>query len=407
MSALAHELDHLYARAGKGIRLGLEPMRAACSEFGHPEHGPAYVHVAGTNGKGSVCAMIEHGLRRAGCKTGLYTSPHLFRFAERIRVDGEPIDDEALSSVLESVRVGAPELSFFEAATLAAFLAFRRSNVDVVVLEVGLGGRLDATNVISSHEVSAITSIGFDHTDRLGDDLAAIAREKASIAREGRPMVLGKLPQRARAAAWETAAELGAVPSASGDDREIDELADRADIALAGKHQKENARVAAACMKRLSIPSKSIKEALSEVSWPARLQRVRYDDVDLLVDSAHNADGARALARYLRGEPPPLGGRHLVFGAMADKAWPNMIDALDEDWASAHAVAPPGRQAADPADLARALSGHAHRSVAEALEAAARAARPDGEIVVTGSIFLCASVLAHVTGAPCDPPIAL
>ena len=202
-AALSRALHDLYARVPLGMRLGLDAMRAACTRAGNPELSFEVAHVAGTNGKGSTCAMVESMARAAGKKTGLYTSPHLCRFAERIRIDGEPISDETLADVLDRALDLGPELSFFEAATLAAFLAFRDANVDVAVVEVGIGGRLDATNVVARPRVTAITRVALDHMDRLGDTLESIAREKAGIAKPGVAMVLGPMAHNVRAAALE------------------------------------------------------------------------------------------------------------------------------------------------------------------------------------------------------------
>ena len=161
---LEDALARLYARIPLGMRLGLDPMRAACARLGHPERAFESVHVAGTNGKGSVCAMVESIARAAGLKTGLFTSPHLCRFAERIQIGGEPLDDATLTETLDRALDGAPELSFFETATLAAFLAFRDAKVDIAIVEVGIGGRLDATNVLPRPRAAAITRIALDHT---------------------------------------------------------------------------------------------------------------------------------------------------------------------------------------------------------------------------------------------------
>src|SRR5580704_6647193 len=196
------------------MRLGLEPMREACARFGNPERAFESVHVAGTNGKGSVCAMVESIARAAARRTGMFTSPHLCRFAERIRIAGEPLDDATLEDTLDRALDGAPELSFFETATLAAFLAFREANVDFAIVEVGIGGRLDATNVLPRPRAAAITRIALDHTDRLGPTLVEIAREKAGIAKAGLDLVVGPLPADARAAVDEVARSLGATTTA-------------------------------------------------------------------------------------------------------------------------------------------------------------------------------------------------
>src|SRR5690606_39029355 len=167
--------QRLYGLTGRGRELGLERMQAACERFGNPERSFRAVHVAGTNGKGTVCAFLSNMLRAAGQKVGLYTSPHLCRFAERIRIDGMPIDDDTLARLIHEVMDRAPELSFFETATLVAFLAFREAGVETAVLEVGLGGRLDATNVIPPPALAIITRVAFDHKAELGDTLAKIA----------------------------------------------------------------------------------------------------------------------------------------------------------------------------------------------------------------------------------------
>src|SRR5580704_9905964 len=200
------------------MRLGLEPMREACARFGHPERAFESVHVAGTNGKGSVCAMVESIARAAGKRTGMFTSPHLCRFAERIQVAGEPLDDATLSATLERALDGAPELSFFETATLAAFLAFREAGVDLAIVEVGIGGRLDATNVLPRPRAAAITRVALDHTDRLGTSLVEIGREKAGIAKAGLDLVLGPMPEDVRAAIDAVAYAHGATTTTVGDE---------------------------------------------------------------------------------------------------------------------------------------------------------------------------------------------
>src|SRR5687768_8100828 len=185
-------------------------MEAACALFGNPERSFAAVHVAGTNGKGTVCAFVASIARAGGVRAGLYTSPHLSRFAERIQIDGVPIDDSALVRVLNQVMDQAPDLTFFEVATLTAFLAFREAGVQLAVLEVGLGGRLDATNVIPPPRVAAITRIAFDHKEELGDTLAKIALEKAAVIKPGSAVVLGKLHPEARAVIEARVTEVGA-----------------------------------------------------------------------------------------------------------------------------------------------------------------------------------------------------
>ncbi|WP_267888146.1 bifunctional folylpolyglutamate synthase/dihydrofolate synthase, partial [Sorangium cellulosum] len=217
MSSAAPRLPALLAalgqRAPRGMVLGLDRVREALAALGDPHAGLAAVHVAGTNGKGSVCAMVESIAREAGLRAGLYTSPHLSRFAERIRIGGEMIGDAALEAALSAAleRVPSP-LTFFEALTVAAFVAFRDAGVDLAILEVGLGGRLDATNVIAAPLCTAITSIAFDHEALLGPTLADIAREKAGILKPGAPAVLGPLDPEADAAIESAAQAVGAGP---------------------------------------------------------------------------------------------------------------------------------------------------------------------------------------------------
>src|SRR4051794_2193757 len=196
--ALRSRLEQIQARVPRGIVFGLERVNAALAELGDPHLDLACVHVAGTNGKGSTSAMVESIARAAGLRTGLYTSPHLCRFAERIRLDGEPIDDDAFAAALDRVLGGCrADLTVFESLTIAAFVAFHDAGVELAVIEVGLGGRLDATNAIRAPLCTAITSIGLDHTEYLGPTIADVAREKAGILKPGAPAVLGPMPEEA------------------------------------------------------------------------------------------------------------------------------------------------------------------------------------------------------------------
>lgn len=402
-SVLARALGNLYARIPMGMRLGLEPMRSACAAHGHPERSFRAVHVAGTNGKGSVSAMVESIARAHGMRTGLYTSPHLCRFAERIRVDGEPIDDRALAPLLARVLDAAADLSFFEAATLAAFLAFREARVDVAVVEVGIGGRLDATNVLPAPAAAAITRIALDHADRLGSTLIDIAREKAGIAKPGLDIVLGPIPPDLRRVIDRVARDNGATTSSSSDATIPDILA------LAGDHQRDNARIASILGGRIGASSDAVARGLATVAWPARLERIG----PCLLDAAHNPDGAAALARYVRGmglEPDRV---TLVFGTLADKDWRAMLSTLAPLATTRIYVAPQGaaRAAADPRAMASTHAGMVAASVDAALAAAgvdAALAEAGGPLVVVcGSIGLVGQIRAKLCRLPCDPPVAL
>lgn len=402
-STLATALQTLDARIPLGMRFGLGPMSEACARFGHPERAFEVAHIAGTNGKGSVSALVDAMARADGRRVGLYTSPHLGRFAERIRIDGAPLDDEALAPLLLEVLDGAPDLSFFEAATLAAFVAFRAAKIELAVLEVGLGGRLDATNVVPPPRVGAITRIALDHMNYLGPTVVDIAREKAGIAKPGMPIVLGPMdPNVLRAIEEVTAAAGATLVDAMTDERAL-ELVARARLRLAGAHQRENARVAVVVAKRLGIGEAACLAGAEAAEWPGRLERIDAGDGPYLLDGAHNPDGALALAAHLASEGPVT----LVFGALADKDWPAMIDALAPCATHRVYVAPGGRAPADLQALAKRHPGDVTDTVDAALARARTLAGPAGLVVVAGSLFLVGEARAKLLSLPRDPPVAL
>jgi dihydrofolate synthase/folylpolyglutamate synthase len=404
VSSLSDALSRLYARIPLGMRLGLEPMRAACARAGHPEAAFPSVHVAGTNGKGSVCAMVEAIARAQGSTTGLYTSPHLCRFAERIRIDGEPVSDPVLTALLERALEAGPDLSFFETATLAAFLAFRDAAVDVAVLEVGMGGRFDATNVIPVPRAAGITRIALDHTERLGTTLVEIAREKAGIAKPGLRLVVGPMARDVRAAIDAVADAHGAW-TMSIEDEPVG-LLPWTRIGLAGEHQKENARLAAVLGARIGASTGAIEEGLADVKWPGRLERIG----NVLLDAAHNPDGAEALAAHLRSLAVPPAEVALVFGTLGDKDWAPMLDVLAPLAEQRFYVAPSGasREAIDPVAMAARHLGAVSGSLPDTLAALApgRASSPS-LVVVAGSMVLVGHARAVLLGLPRDPPVAL
>ncbi len=405
--SLASALGELYARVPLGMRLGLDAMNAACDAAGHPERAFECVHVAGTNGKGSVCAMVESIARAAGKKTGLYTSPHLVKLSERIRVNGEPLADDALEAVLGRALAIGSDLSFFETLTLAAFLAFRDAGVDLAVIEVGIGGRLDATNVIPSPRVTAITRIAFDHMDKLGDTLVAIAREKAGIAKAGAPMVVGAVEPGARAAIEEVARAAGAttIDALEADDPLHGAAPDERTFRLLGAHQACNRAVASRVVQLLGIDGATVLRGFKAARWPGRLERIETKDGPYLLDGAHNPDGATALARYLGSLPP--GDVTLVFGALADKAWPEMLDLLAPAATHRVYVAPQGRAAAAPSELAARHPGVVAEDVPASLARARSLAGSRGVVVVCGSLYLVGEARAVLLGLERDPPVAL
>jgi dihydrofolate synthase / folylpolyglutamate synthase len=435
-AGLIRTLDALVARVPRGMLLGLDRVEDALAALGDPHLGLAAVHVAGSNGKGSTSAMVEAIARAAGLHTGLYTSPHLCRFAERIRLDGEPIGDDAfercLSLVLERCR---PDLTFFESLTLAAFAAFREAGVDLAVLEVGLGGRLDATNVIRDPIATAITSISLEHTAILGDTISAIAREKAGILKPGAPVVLGPLSVEADAAISEVAGRVGTGPilrvrpwideprpgvldvlHASGlvRVREPSEKERTLTLGLTGWHQAANAGVAMGLALRVAerFPGRAwdaaIASGIAGVRWPGRFERIEQGGVAVVLDAAHNPEGATALRRAvksMRGWDPARTA--LVFGALSDKRWPEMLRKLAPLAARRYYTEPRGRAPAPLAELAAAARGQTIPAPREALARAMAESRPGDTVLVTGSIYLVGEVRAGLLGIEADPVIAL
>ncbi|HEY7287897.1 MAG TPA: folylpolyglutamate synthase/dihydrofolate synthase family protein [Vicinamibacterales bacterium] len=403
-------LSYLFGLEQFGIKFGLHNIQAICARLGHPERAFRSVHVAGTNGKGSVTAMVDAALRAAGHRTGRYTSPHLVRLNERFAVDGHPIEDAELLDTITSVRrvvdalVGEHVLdtqpTFFEVTTAAAFEWFRRASVELAVIEVGLGGRLDATNVITP-EVTAITSIAFDHQLYLGTSLASIAREKAGIIKRGVPVVVGDVDSEARAVIDEVAAANGA-PVIKASAADVENL----EIGLPGAHQRGNAAVAMkllACLedRGVAIGRDAVVQALSRTQWAGRLDLRRLaDGREILMDAAHNAAGAEALAKYLESLP---GGRvPLVFAAMRDKDATTMFRALLPAVSGLILTRAENPRSAAPDDLARVA-----RDVAPSLSIDVAPALPDAlelgwrtsttnRIVVAGSIFLLGDVLRRL-----------
>jgi dihydrofolate synthase/folylpolyglutamate synthase len=408
----------LFVRGNFGMKLGLDSMREALAALGNPERETPALHVAGTNGKGSTCAFAEASLRAAGLRTGLYTSPHLTHFCERIRVGGEPISEERACELLEEIRarvpwaLGDPGLTFFEIVTLMGFLAFR--GLDVMVVEVGLGGRLDATNVLERPLGCAVASLGMEHMQYLGPTLGHIAAEKAGIFKRGVAAVsAGQAGEAARVLAAR-AAELEIPLWRPGRDyafesREPEPFCYQGKrwtvraphLALEGHHQRTNAALACALLEaaagqgRLPVEARHLEQGLSSARWPGRLERIPAPDGDVWVDGAHNPHAAAALARTL---PAIAGGRpiRLVFGALQDKDAAGMLRELAPVAATLHYCAPDSPRALAPAELVKLHPGTAHATVAAALDAARR---EQGVVVCCGSLYLVGEVRSHLLGA--------
>ena len=405
---LLDKLHALQARAPRGMILGLDRVEHALAALGDPhlDLDLACVHIAGSNGKGSTSAMVESIARAAGLRTGLYTSPHLSRFAERIRVDGDPVDDapfeRALAAVLDRCR---PDLTFFESLTVAALFAFREARIDLAVLEVGLGGRLDATNVIRSPIAAAITTISLEHTAILGETIAAIAREKAGIFKSGATVVLGPLDPEADRVAVEVAREVGAGPIVRVA-RDVHSF----ELGLAGAHQIDNAAVAVGLSRAIErrFPDRSFSRAivsgLRDARWPGRLERIDQGGVTVLLDAAHNPEGIAALCRAFHADPDHTA---LVFGALADKRWPDMLRAVAGLASRRYYTEPKGRAPAPLTDLVSLAPGVAVPDPREAIRRAIAESAPGDTVLVTGSIYLVGEVRSELFGIEADPVIAL
>ncbi len=406
----------LRLEAAAGWDLKLERMRDALALRGHPEDAFATVHVAGTNGKGSTSAMVESILRASGRRTGLYTSPHLVDFTERIRAGGRTIPRDTVVTMVEDLRAALERagrtLTHFEFCTVLGFEWFARIGVEVAVVEVGLGGRLDATNVVAP-VATAITSIAYDHEEWLGHDLASIAAEKAGILKPGVPAAIGRLPAEAAPAVTSRAAALGAPLLWAGRDTVLDGASfrgpdvywDALHVPLPGAFQHANAEVAltllAAASDELPCDAAAVRTGLATAHWPGRLALVEGPHPPVLLDGAHNPAGVDALVAEL---PAVLRGRRmvLVFAVMADKAWRAMLERL-VPCASEAIVTQVGRRGLDPSTVAGALGGRLRaRAVADpraAIAAGIAAAGDDGVVVVTGSLFLVGEAYSVLGGA--------
>ncbi len=403
---IKENLRRLYGLLASGRKLGLERVVEACEKLGNPQRAFKCVHVAGTNGKGSVCAFSAAMLAAHGRSVGMFTSPHLNRFAERIQVDGAPIADDTLSELIEEVLGLGIDLTFFEAATVMGLLAFQRAGVDVAVLEVGLGGRLDSTNVIDSPEVAVITRVSFDHMETLGNSLAAIAREKAAIIKPGCRVVVGKLHPDARQVVEERCAEVGAelLPLGDPEPYEGAQLA-YPRMAMFGS----NLAVATTVARAMGIPPDAMAKGIEAAVWPGRNELLHRNEQELtLLDCAHNPDAAVCLSHIVDSSTSGgVGSRSdvaLVFGAVQEKNWMSMLDRLEHSAAHRFYVAPPVARAVDPKKMVEHYPGKVASSVAEAIELARAKVGPQGLVVVTGSIFLVGAARALLLNLEADPP---
>ncbi len=409
MSRYDASLDRLHRLYPKLIDLKLDRLIRLLADLGNPHlFVPPVIHVAGTNGKGSCCAFIRAIAEAAGLRVHVYTSPHLVRFNERIRLAGELVSDEMLAAALdeiESVNAGN-QITVFEAITAAAFLLFARVPADLCVLEVGLGGKFDATNVIASPRVAAITAISLDHQDFLGDRISAIAAEKAGIIKPGTTVVTGHQTPEAFAEIAGAAAANGAALLARGRDWEIAETAAGVRYngmalpkpSLPGAHQVDNAGIAIAALRAsgLTIPQPAYAAGLTTAEWPARLQQLQGAltaiapaGTKIWLDGAHNPAGAQALADQLDSWPGPT---TLLIGMKQSKDVVEFLAPLIPRAAQIFAVAEPGQHLALPVEKIIEASGGVALAGPDVAGALMQLRQPT-RVLICGSLYLAGEVL--------------
>jgi dihydrofolate synthase/folylpolyglutamate synthase len=434
------EIQRLFDLQKFGMKFGLENMRTLLKRLGDPQRGLKFVHLAGSNGKGSVGVMLKSGLDEAGYRTGFYTSPHLMTFRERIVVGPNLISEadvlRLLSRVWPEVNQESPP-TFFEFVTALAFLYFQEQEVEVAVIEAGLGGRLDSTNVIEPL-AAAITNVTLEHTEHLGDTISAIATEKAGVIKPGRPLVTGRLNPEAEAVIARTTAEKNSPWLALG--RDFEAVATGLDktgrplfrftraggevwtdlpLPLAGAHQLDNAALVLALAHLLQdqgfkLRSEHFRAGLSRVSWPGRLETWPPATwpptgvparAPLLVDGAHNPAGAQALADHLAGIPRQR--LHLLVGIMADKDIASVLAPLLPLADRLYLTRPRFSRAASPELLRDRITAALgppsayttlYSDLEEAIQAAASEAGPEDIVVLSGSLFTVGEGLAHLRG---------
>ncbi|TCL01222.1 dihydrofolate synthase/folylpolyglutamate synthase [Shimia isoporae] len=411
-------LARMLALHPKIIDLTLDRMWRLLGALDHPERElPPVIHLAGTNGKGSTQAMIRAGLEGAGKSVHAYTSPHLARFHERIRLAGELINEAHLTEVLDECweANNRENITYFEITTCAALLAFARSKADYTLLEVGLGGRLDATNVIDAPKLTVITPISKDHEQFLGDTVAKIAAEKAGIIKRAVPVIVGPQPEEAMDVIEDTAARLGAPLIAYGQHWHVFEergrlifqdengLLDLPLPALPGAHQIQNAGAAIAALRYLGCDEAACEAAMRDVFWPARMQRLKNGPLvaaapkaELWLDGGHNAAAGQALGAYLKGLA--VRPTHLICGMLNTKDVGGYMAPLATEAASLHAVSIPEEAATlsaeETAKAARTAGITAYE--AETVEAALDAIvseEPNARVLICGSLYLAGHIL--------------
>ncbi len=414
-TAYAAVQEYLFSLKAKGLKFGIDRMRVLGEALGHPERHYPVLHIAGTNGKGSVSAMLDAILHAGGWQTGLYTSPHLVKLGERVQVNRQLLTEAEITAYVDELRPVAAQVareaaddhpSFFEFMTAMAFLQFARRRVDVAVVEVGLGGRLDATNVVQP-EVTAITSIGFDHCDMLGDRLELIAAEKAGIIKPGRPVVIGRMPAEAEAIIRAIAAERHApVISVRA---EFGEAIDRYPrTILEGDYQRWNAATATLVARQLParwrLDDGAIARGLMQANWPGRWQKMAVGGRPLILDASHNPEGAQVLDANLARLVAETGRKPvIVTGALGEFRARALLEVIGRHAREIHLAIPHQARACSFAELEHCLPANfggrvSHTTVAEAFPSPDRCTIGGGEdtVVVTGSIYLIGEVFERL-----------
>ena len=411
-------LQRMMSLHPKIIDLTLDRVWRLLAALDHPEKSlPPVVHIAGTNGKGSTLAMIRAGLETAGKSVHAYTSPHLARFHERIRLAGELISEAHLTDVLDECYTAnnGDNITYFEITTVAGLLAFARTPADYTLLEVGLGGRLDATNVVDQPALNVITPISIDHEQFLGDTLTKIATEKAGIVKRGVPCVVGPQPDEALDVIEATAARMGAPLIVHGQHWHVwvergrliyqDEtgLLDLPLPALLGAHQMQNAGMAIAALRALGFDEASCEAAMINAVWPARMQRLKTGplvdaagDAELWLDGGHNPAAGEALADVLRGLPARP--THLICGMLNTKDIGGYLRPLAQVAQSLTAVSIPGEPNTLPADVTAAAATEAGFQAGTAIDVLSAvqkltSADPQARLLICGSLYLAGAIL--------------
>jgi dihydrofolate synthase / folylpolyglutamate synthase len=429
--AVQVQLDRLGSSIYAGDRLGLERIAALLDRLGRPQDRlPPVLHVAGTNGKGSACAFLRSALEAAGHKVHVFTSPHLVRFNERIRIGGKLIEDaELAASLAETLDAsGGIDPSFFEATAAAAFLAFARTSADACIIEVGLGGRLDATNVVEAPLVCGIAGLGLDHQSWLGNRLADIAGEKAGIAKRGSPLVTQLYPRSAAGRIGQIAHQVGApwLPRGGRWDAIVsrDKLRYRdfkGELSLPvprlpGRHQAMNAALAIAMLRHqqaLDVPPSAFNAAMGWADWPARLQKLEAGPLlvalpagsEFWVDGGHNPAAARQVSAYVRKAFAGTSPLHMLFACLTSKDAGQILAPFAGLGAIIHTLPIADHDSRDPeclAEMARAqgFTADDHATLGEALAHIAATAEEPVRILSFGSLYLAGEVLAANNQAP-------